>query len=163
MRKEDFTKLKYFSYDEKNHRGEYLFHNEEVLKNTDFSILKTLDELRKFLKEPIVILCTWEKSGHSPNSQHYKIPCKAVDFRVLSDKHNFYKTTLRIIDGLNKVTEFDKCGFGFYPYGNSFHLDLRGEKARWCGLHQIKDGKPYIDYIKFEDGITLIRKMYMGV
>lgn len=84
------------------------------------------------------IHCSYEKSGHSTNSWHYK--GYATDFHFITDVplQRQYLTLLKALDNLN-LSDF--CALGVYPEWNNkgFHLDSRGSKVRW-----VQKGGKYI-------------------
>ena len=110
-------------------------------------LILTLNYIRKYINTPIHINCVYEKSGHSATSQHYK--GNAVDF-YLGSFLKFYDQINLMERTLIYLNLDDRVGFGIYPYWNTpgFHLDIRGEKARWG-----RDSKgEYVGYdaIKYE-------------
>ncbi len=144
MKKEDFEKLKYFSYDEKDYKGQYIFHNPEVLKMTKFELIQKLDIIREEMGYPIILHCTYEKSGHTKNSYHYK--GMAADFH--------FKTELDFLKQINillsVIKKFKTYGLGAYFdwKHKGFHFDIRKNKiSKWVRIN----GR----YIEFERGILL--------
>ena len=130
MIKEDFEKLVYFTYDEKDLYGNYIFHDPEILKHTSLKLMLILDKIREKFGYPIIIHCTYETSGHTKHSWHYK--GKACDFHFLCDFP--YKDQVDILLNILKVLKLEnKVGLGLYPdwEHKGFHLDVRGSKARW--------------------------------
>lgn len=84
---------------------------------------------------PCIIHCAYETTGHSANSQHYK--GNAADFHFenvnLPEAYNIILAVLKEY----QVEEF--TGLGVYPdwHTPGFHLDLRGEKARWSRINGV--------------------------
>ena len=66
----------------------------------------------------------------------------AVDFRLDNYDHLskeerlyvYYRRTEMMEELFRKYNVFDKVGFGIYPYSKNpfWHIDVRGQKARWC-------------------------------
>ena len=95
--------------------------------NPEFLIL--LDNIRDIIGYPISINCGYSTNGHATKSQHYL--GNAVDFVVLGVSMQVAYEL--IIDALDELGMNDKVGLGVYPFWNTqgFHIDLRGNKARW--------------------------------
>lgn len=133
MTKDDFEKLKNKSIFEKDYRGRKLLQNDDILKNTDKSIVNLIDKIETELqsdKMTISIHCLWEKSGHVQNSKHYKgIAC---DFHIIS-KVGYLKEVEVLEAIIKKLKVENEIGLGLYPEWNNrgFHLDTRGVKGRW--------------------------------
>lgn len=87
---------------------------------------------------PCIIHCAYQTTGHSTHSQHYK--GNAADFHfeniALSDAYNIIMAVLKEY----QVEEF--TGLGVYPDRRTpgFHLDVRGEKARWSRINGVYRG-----------------------
>ena len=96
------------------------------------NLLVLLQKIRDYLGHPIHINCGYEEDGHSAKSQHYL--GNAVDFHVKG--MDFLKAGGMILDCLETNGVADLTGFGVYPFWNTagFHLDCRGQKARWGRL-----------------------------
>jgi hypothetical protein len=95
--------------------------------------LLLLERIRERLPEhcSIEIHCAADTSGHSEKSQHYKRPCGVSDFHINGIS---FSRAIELIEGILKELDvFDYVGLGIYPDWNNpgFHLDTRGEKARW--------------------------------
>ncbi len=97
--------------------------------------LLLLSAVRKSIRELdpnayIVIHAGYATKGHTSNSQHYH--GNAVDFHIVTvipyDIQVGY-----VLNILKELQVFDKVGFGIYPDWRSpgFHIDCRGELARW--------------------------------
>lgn len=135
----DFENLEYFSYDEKNHYGGFVFHKESVLKNTDFETMKTLDMIRDLVSRPIVLHYAYHDSGHSSGSLHYSNIGTAVDFHFIGN--NYIRQYNLFIEAVEKLGIENMCGIGIYPDWKNpgFHFDLRGlkgmKKSRWGALY----------------------------
>jgi len=93
------------------------------------------DRVKKAAKEEeeaaiCVIHCAYDKRGHAANSQHYK--GNAVDFSIRGG-FSAKKSHQIILQTLKDWQLEDKVGLGVYPdwFNQGFHLDVRGEKARW--------------------------------
>ena len=86
----------------------------------------------------------YELSGHSDKSQHYK--GNACDFHFICNK-SLKEQADRIQQILDKYSFTDLVGWGIYPIWNNpgFHLDVRGEKARWAFIGDKQ--------VLFEEGI----------
>ena len=134
------VELKYFN--EKENWGDY--------KKVSGALLLVMDKIREMYGAPVNVHCAYEKSGHSTNSTHYR--GLAIDFHFVTDD--------KFIDQINKMETilkelqiWETCGFGFYLDWNNkgFHLDLRGEKARWAR----DDGK----YINYDEAKKKARKL----
>lgn len=87
----------------------------------------------------------YDTGGHSFGSEHYQ--GNALDFHI--------QTSLSYPEQVNAMLEILTClqvasrvGMGIYPDWNSpgFHLDVRGEFARWGGV--MKHGKQ--EYTSFD-------------
>lgn len=93
-----------------------------------------------------IIHCAYEKSGHSPNSQHYLGNAADFHFENISTKEA-YEIILEVL-GEYQVKNF--VGLGIYPdwYKKGFHLDVRSFKARWARVDNI--------YVDIEQGIKLL-------
>lgn len=114
----DWTKIKYFSA--KDNWGD--------VSKVDSRLIYLLDEFRAFVGQPFIIHCAYERSGHTPNSQHYV--GKAVD--------GHFKN-LNWLDQYLMALKFGKFrGIGVYPDWNNpgLHLDIRDAEytATWMQL-----------------------------
>jgi uncharacterized protein YcbK (DUF882 family) len=95
---------------------------------------------------PCIIHCAYESSGHCDNSQHYK--GNAADFHFenipLKQAYEVMLTVLKEHQAENFV------GLGIYPdwIKSGFHLDVRGEKARWSRIGGV--------YKRIEDGLSCV-------
>lgn len=80
----------------------------------------------------VEIHCAYKKNGHSKNSQHYKGNAADFHFKNLC-KESFMEQYNDIIEVLDEFQLTDFTGLGIYPQWNNpgFHIDVRGEKARW--------------------------------
>ena len=87
-------------------------------------ILK-LEELRGKLGHPIHINYGFASSGHSPKSQHYKIPCSAVDMFCEG-------VTLLCLFETARSLGFRGIGIYFDWITKGAHLDMRtSSKVYW--------------------------------
>jgi len=115
-----WDKLRYFNESE----------NWGDAKKINGALLLVADELRHNIDRPIIILNAYSVDGHSDKSQHYT--GNAIDFRISGMPFfDAYRKTIEILKGLQIL---DRVGFGVYPDTKFFHLDLRGEKARWSRI-----------------------------
>lgn len=96
-------------------------------------LLLLLDTLRDRWQARFIIHCAWEPGGHAAQSQHYL--GNAVDFHI-EDGQPFALQIAVMERFLAKLNVSDRVGLGIYPDWNhpGFHLDVRGEKARWGRL-----------------------------
>jgi len=128
MKKADFKKLHFFSYDELDYKGNFIFHNQEILRMTKFELMIKLDMIRREIEYPIILHCTYEPTGHTKHSFHYV--GMAADFHFITDE----KFTTQIEDILN-IIRINRwfVGLGIYPdwKHRGLHLDVRGRTARW--------------------------------
>ena len=106
-------------------------------------LLITLDRLRKYVGFPFSINFAYELSGHVSKSQHYL--GNAVDFYIKGI--DFISAYERLLEGLYVYQIADRVGFGVYPdwLRPGFHLDVRGQKARWGRIGQ--------DYVSIDKAI----------
>ena len=89
----------------------------EGTENLDQNLIWLLDEFRDAIGKPIKIHCAWAKSGHSPNSYHYK--GQAVDCHIEG---------LSLQDQFMYALRFGAWkGIGIYPLWKNpgLHLDIR--------------------------------------
>jgi len=101
----------------------------------DYSLVKELEGLRKFIGTAIRIHCATQ-GVHAPKSYHYAIPCVAVDCSTKGiSLVNFYLGAER----------FGFTGIGIYTWWKKpgLHIDRRpipaGEsKARWASVEEGK-------------------------
>lgn len=146
----------------KDYRGRPLLSNPTILMNTKASIVNLVDDMIEAYKskgERIEILCLWESGGHTSNSQHYK--GQACDFHFVNSKLSYFERLLFVENVLQQMGAAHAAGLGYYPNSRSesFHVDTRGEKARWCGVfHYRPDGGYTVDYdaYSYRDGLKLI-------
>lgn len=92
-------------------------------------LLLLLEAIRDILKMPIVIHCGTQ-GKHVKNSQHYL--GNAVDFHIVTNLP--YRVQVKVMESILEGLQVDdRVGFGIYPEWNhpGFHLDVRGERARW--------------------------------
>lgn len=84
---------------------------------------------------PMIIHCSFENSGHSPNSYHYKGLATDFHFKTNEPLLKQYTTLRTALDSLS-LNEF--CGVGVYFWWNNqgFHFDSRGSKMRWTSTKQ---------------------------
>lgn len=141
----DFEKLEYFTFDEKDYKGRHIWHDFEVLNNTDFESMKALDNIRGHVGVPCVLHCAYEDSGHSSKSLHYSKKGTAIDFHF--DSCDYLRTINTVLEAINIYGYKHICGLGIYPdwYNPGFHFDLRGDMARWGALTE-KGRQKYFDF-----------------
>lgn len=132
MKKTDFAKLKYFTYEDIDYKGRKIWQRPGVLENTDFKTLQALDKIREHMGAPVVLHVAYDPSGHSSKSMHYKNVGTAIDFHFSSNAP-YYQQVLAVETALEKIGIAKTCGLGIYPdwTNKGFHLDLRGIWARW--------------------------------
>jgi len=106
-----------------------------------------LYQIRKAISAPMVIHCSYEESGHSPKSYHYR--GLATDFHIMTNMA-FKDQAAVMLQTLEKLRLSDFCGIGFYPspewHTPGFHFDSRGESVMWVkhkgkylyGLYSVK-------------------------
>lgn len=89
-----------------------------------------------------IIHNAYDTKGHATKSQHYV--GNATDFHIESSLP-FWKQVLAIENILRELQIFDRVGLGIYPDWNNpgFHLDVRGEKARWG---KVKETYGYVSF-----------------
>ncbi len=134
---EIFTLLKHFTTNEN-------WGNSEKVNG---SLLILLDKIRELSNIPIVIHNAYATTGHSSNSQHYL--GNAVDFHFKTNRP--YAEQIQILESILRLLQvYDFVGLGIYPdWGKKgFHLDVRGEKARW--------GRVNGEYISYEKALAFI-------
>jgi uncharacterized protein YcbK (DUF882 family) len=92
-------------------------------------LLLLLDKLRDKVGHIIRINCGYSTDGHAIKSQHYL--GNAVDFVVVGTL--FDQADRLLQEALLELKVEDEVGLGCYPFWNTpgFHLDIRGERARW--------------------------------
>ena len=93
-----------------------------------------------------IIHCADEQGGHSPRSQHYKGNAADFHFKNISPGKVYI-----IIQKVLKDLQLENfVGLGVYPdwHNPGFHLDVRGEKARWSRVN----GK----YTVIKEGVKLL-------
>lgn len=151
MKLEELERLRYFSINEKDYKGRFIFQNETVRKNTDIGTMRLLDDIREALGFQIRIHCAYELNGHKSQSWHKNKRGTAVDFH--------FKTDLSFVNQVNLLVDFlverghsMRCGLGIYPdWGKGrggFHLDTRGFKARWGGVYETDDDGETVQVLK---------------
>jgi hypothetical protein len=111
-------------------------------------LLLTMDALRDIWQSPFVIHCAYDLSGHSANSQHYL--GNACDFHI-EDGEPFNLQVAVMARFLEKFQVADRVGLGIYPDWRNpgFHLDVRGQKARWGRINN--------KYVSFLEAKTYAR------
>lgn len=102
-------------------------------------LILTIDAVRKVYGEDpslhsFIIHNAYETSGHSAHSQHYL--GKALDYHIVDKYHPPDPFPLQVDKTLRALQELqidNHVGLGIYPDWDipGFHLDVRGEKARW--------------------------------
>lgn len=92
-------------------------------------LLLLLDKLRDKVGHIFRINCGYSTDGHATRSQHYL--GNAVDFVILGVP--FKQAHQLLQEALLELKVEDEVGLGCYPFWNTsgFHLDVRGERARW--------------------------------
>ena len=93
-------------------------------------ILLLIDKIRELTGMVMIIHNGYATKGHTDKSQHYK--GNAVDFHFDTDKPYTEQIQL-MLSALRILQVEDRVGFGIYPQWDKkgFHLDCRGEYARW--------------------------------
>lgn len=95
-------------------------------------IVDLMDKIRQTVDKPIIIHRAYDPKA-KVTSQHFKIPCCAVDFHIQTlgiteyDKYEYlYKCFCDFFKDYPEIT-----GLGVYPYWNNpgFHIDLREKKV----------------------------------
>lgn len=86
-----------------------------------------IDELRERFGEPFIIHCAFETIGHADNSRHPK--GEAIDFHIETED-TLQKQYEKIEKILEDLQVGNRVGLGVYDWG--WHIDSRGEKARWA-------------------------------
>ena len=84
----------------------------------------------------IVVHAGYATDGHTAKSQHYR--GNAVDFHIVTEIP--YDIVVGYLLAIFKELQVsDKIGFGIYPDWNSpgFHIDTRGELARWGYIDEV--------------------------
>jgi len=117
------------------------------------TILMVIDAIRDIVGVPFLVTCGYEinKDRQIKKSRH-----------MISDAVDFIITTLpaqeayqKLLFAIKLLQIDDTIGLGIYPYWKpqaGYHLDVRGERARWGGL-TIRDGKGNIirnDYVAYD-------------
>lgn len=99
------------------------------------TLLLTLDAVRRFYDHPFVIHCGFATTGHSEASFHYK--GEASDFDIKEPGVSFHTQIIKFLHILDGLQLSGSVGLGIYPQWNNpgFHLDVRGESARWGYLN----------------------------
>ena len=145
MTKEDWENVKHFSPAE-NWGDPYRIEKDLVF---------LLDNLRDIFDHPFVIHCGFDTSGHSANSQHYV--GRAVDFHI---EEIDFKDAVGLMNAFigpppGGLGVAGKIGLGIYPHWNNpgFHLDTRGERARWGAVS--RNGKQV--YVSFKEAYGAIK------
>lgn len=88
----------------------------------------------------VIIHNAYEVAGHKPDGQHPK--GNATDFHIVTEIP-YHELIGHMETILLDLQVYDRVGLGIYPDWNSkgFHLDVRGNKARWG-----KIGNDYVNY-----------------
>jgi len=110
-------------------------------------LLLLLDAVREIVGQQFVIHCGYETEGHTPSSQHYL--GNAVDFHILTTIP--FQRQIDIMEAtLNELQVADVVGLGLYPdwQNPGFHLDIRGNKARWGRV---------VEYVSFDKAYDYAR------
>lgn len=162
MTQSDLTRLKNQAVFLKDYRGRPLLSNPAILMNTKASIVNLIDDMIEAFRskgERIEILCLFEAGGHTSNSQHYK--GQACDFHFVNSKLSYFERLLLVENVLQQMGAAHAVGLGYYPRSRSesFHVDTRGEQARWCGVfYYYGNGMYSVDYdtYSYHDGLKLI-------
>ena len=92
-------------------------------------LLLLLDKLRDKVGHVFRINCGYSAERHASKSQHYL--GNAVDFVIVGVP--FVQASRLLQDALLELGVADEVGLGCYPFWNTpgFHIDIRGERARW--------------------------------
>lgn len=119
MQKKDWEQIKYFN--EKENWGDPT--------RMSLAFLLTLDTYRDYVGAPFIVHCAYKRQGHTPNSQHYLTPCRAVD-------GHFKDYKVSPLEAYIKAEQVGFTGIGLYPNNGQWfiHLDLRplnGFRKRW--------------------------------
>lgn len=109
-------------------------------------ILLLIDVIREEMEARFVV--SFGNMGkHIPGSQHH--PGNALDGYFISNM-SFYSQILKLENILKGLQVENRVGLGLYPAWNTpgFHIDVRGFKARWGWIGELKpDGsKEYCSY-----------------
>ena len=142
MRNKDWELVKYFRPAEFSPRPDMM----------EQSIVFLLDTIRDLYCSPIHVTSAWAPgTGHSATSQHYV--GKAVDFWVAGIP---FRDAVELMEDFlsappRGIGEANKVGLGIYPAWSmpGFHLDTRGEYARWGWTGKIKNGKMIYDNYEY--------------
>jgi hypothetical protein len=138
IRNEDWQRVKYFKPSEFPPRADMMEH----------SVVFLIDTIRDLFNSPIHITSAWSPgTGHSAASQHYV--GRAVDFWIedipfrdaVDLMERFISPAPRGIDVAHQI------GLGIYPAWSKpgFHMDTRGEYARW-GAVMRKGKQVYVSW-----------------
>lgn len=112
MKDEDWAIVRHFNKDEDWGKPNFM----------SVGLIFELDRLREYVGRRIKIHCGYSKGkGHTKNSQHYLIPCTAVDFHIEG---------LHPIDQFIVACRFNFNGIGFYPAWNSPGLHAEQNESR---------------------------------
>lgn len=98
-------------------------------------------EIRKLDPEAYIVIHNgFETLGHKPDGEHPK--GNANDFHIVT-VIPYHELIGHLETILHDLQVYDRVGLGIYPDWNNqgFHLDVRGNKARWG-----KIGKDYVNY-----------------
>lgn len=140
-----------------DYKGGMLF-TPAVLMNTQYDIVKLIDDFQSYIGDRgrVVIHCLWESGGHVNTSQHYK--GRACDFHVSG--MGFVDALAELEAYLENKSLSAKVGLGIYPSWKhkGFHIDTRGEHARWGQIDGI-----YVDFCKALDYANKLEKKLEGV
>lgn len=110
-------------------------------------VLWLIDELRDRYQEEFVIHYGFATSGHSEKSKHYT--GEAIDFHIKT-RDNLRQQFEIMESYLEDLQVENRVGLGVYDWG--FHIDSRGERARWAR----HSGGEYIGIKDFFIGIKFI-------
>jgi len=124
-----------------------------VPANMDYRIIWLLGNIRGILPNNCWIKVHKgysNNAGHSKKSQHYQIPCTAVDYHVVGC--SFLDAEAHTMKYLHNSEMIDHVGIGIYPQwiNPGFHVDVRGVRASWSKI----DG----EYIAYKLGLEYARK-----
>ncbi|MBN1572800.1 MAG: hypothetical protein JW984_06340 [Deltaproteobacteria bacterium] len=104
----------------------------------DRELIFLMDTLRGLFHHPFVIHCGYQRRPEKPKSQHNF--GRAADFHIegISFRDAVDLMLAFIGPPPRGLGAADNIGLGIYPHWNNpgFHLDTRGERARWGAVNE---------------------------